>query len=163
MGPHGYRPPKVKACGLHMHVHLLMSVLQRFLLQSIGRLHMKFCNEAQWCRTLPSNLALCVHPDFTYVKAKDPATGRVYIVAEALLHELPGAVPKESKKKDKAAKDSAPKKGGFEVCLLLSCVQSRCKTVSGLPPVWLLQQLWLPVHMMLRLAACPDHLVLLVI
>lgn len=70
------------------------------------------------CRTLPSNLALCVHPDFTYVKAKDPATGRVYIVAEALLHELPGAVPKESKKKDKAAKDNAPKKGGFEVgCL----------------------------------------------
>ena len=90
-----------------------------------ARLHMKFCNEAQWCRTLPSNLALCVHPDFTYVKAKDPATGRVYIVAEALLHELPGAVPKESKRKDQAAKDSAPKKGGFEVCFLLSCVQSR--------------------------------------
>ena len=66
-------------------------------------------------RTLPSNLALCVHPDFTYVKAKDPASGRVYIVAESLLQELPGAVPKESKKKDKAAKDAAPKKGGFEV------------------------------------------------
>ena len=63
------------------------------------------------CRTLPSNLALCVHPDFVYVKAKDPSTGRVYLVAEALLHELPGAVPKESKKKDK----SQPKKGGFEV------------------------------------------------
>jgi len=65
------------------------------------------------CRTLPSNLALCVHPDFVYVKAKDPATGRVYVVAESLLHELPGAVPKESKKKDKGKAD--PKKGGFEV------------------------------------------------
>ena len=65
------------------------------------------------CRTLPSNLALCVHPDFVYVKAKDPNTGRVYLVAEALLHELPGAVPKESKKKDK----SQPKKGGFEVSM----------------------------------------------
>ena len=63
------------------------------------------------CRTLPSNLALCVHPDFVYVKAKDPASGRVYIVAESLLHELPGAVPKESKKKDK----TQPNKGGFEV------------------------------------------------
>ncbi|KAL3138515.1 hypothetical protein ABBQ32_006299 [Trebouxia sp. C0010 RCD-2024] len=61
--------------------------------------------------TLPSNLALCVHPDFVYVKVKDPGTGRVYVVAEALLHELPGAVAKESKKKDK----SQPKKGGFEV------------------------------------------------
>ena len=54
-----------------------------------------------------------MHPDFVYVKAKDPSTGRVYLVAEALLHELPGAVPKESKKKDK----SQPKKGGFEVSL----------------------------------------------
>ena len=53
-----------------------------------------------------------MHPDFTYVKAKDTTSGRVYVVAEPLLHELPGAVPKESKKKDKAQ----PKKGGFEVC-----------------------------------------------
>lgn len=67
------------------------------------------------CRTLPSNLALCVHPEFVYVKARDPSTGRVYLVAEALLHELPGAVPKDSKKKDK----SQPKKGGFEVWLHL--------------------------------------------
>ena len=58
-----------------------------------------------------------MHPDFVYVKAKDPSTGRVYVVAEARLHELPGAVPKESKKKDK----SQPKKGGFEVQLLPCC------------------------------------------
>lgn len=78
------------------------------------------------CRTLPSNLALCVHPDFVYVKAKDPAAGRVYIVAESLLHELPGAVPKESKKKDKGKAE--PKKGGFEVhsssTLTLLCLAS---------------------------------------
>ena len=73
------------------------------------------------CRTLPSNLALCVHPDFVYVKAKDPGTGRVYVVAEALLHELPGAVPKESKKKEK----SQPKKGGFEVGWSLSPVAKK--------------------------------------
>ena len=34
------------------------------------------------CRTLPSNLALCVNPDFDYVRAQDPVSGRVYIVAE---------------------------------------------------------------------------------
>ena len=66
-----------------------------------------------------------------YVKAKDPSTGRVYLVAEALLHELPGAVPKESKKKDK----SQPKKGGFEVDLYwCACAQlaSICLWVSSL-------------------------------
>ena len=77
------------------------------------------------CRTLPSNLALCVHPDFVYVKAKDPGSGRVYVVAEALLHELPGAVPKESKKKDK----SQPKKGGFEVSIHLHGVPVLCLPV----------------------------------
>ena len=49
--------------------------------------------------TLPSNLALCVHPDFEYVRARDPATGRVYVVAAARLASLPGAVPKAAKKK----------------------------------------------------------------
>ena len=33
-------------------------------------------------RTLPSNLSLCVNPDFKYVRVQDPATGRTYIVAE---------------------------------------------------------------------------------
>ena len=41
--------------------------------------------------TLPSNLALCVHPDLTYVQVKQRATGRVFIVAEARLGALPGA------------------------------------------------------------------------
>ena len=49
-------------------------------------------------RTLPSNLAVCVNPEMEYVKARDPASGRVYIVAETLLDRLPGAVPKAGKK-----------------------------------------------------------------
>lgn len=56
--------------------------------------------------TLPSNLALCVHPEFVYVKVKDNATGKVYIVAKARLEALPFAAAKKGKKgKDK---DAAP-------------------------------------------------------
>ncbi|GBF99525.1 hypothetical protein Rsub_11959 [Raphidocelis subcapitata] len=47
--------------------------------------------------TLPSNLALCVHPEFGYVKVRNPDTGAVYIVAESRLEALPGAVPKGKK------------------------------------------------------------------
>lgn len=32
--------------------------------------------------TLPSNLALCVHPDFNYVKVKDNTTDKIYIILE---------------------------------------------------------------------------------
>uniref|UniRef100_A0AAY4CDX3 Isoleucine--tRNA ligase, cytoplasmic n=1 Tax=Denticeps clupeoides TaxID=299321 RepID=A0AAY4CDX3_9TELE len=35
--------------------------------------------------TLPSNLALCVNPEFQYVKVKEKATGKVYIFMEARL------------------------------------------------------------------------------
>ena len=38
--------------------------------------------------TLPSNLALCVHPDLQYVRVKDKATGKVYILMEARLISL---------------------------------------------------------------------------
>merc|ERR1719228_2535939 len=38
--------------------------------------------------TLPSNLALCVHPDLAYVKVKDNKTEAVYIMMEARLIEL---------------------------------------------------------------------------
>ena len=41
--------------------------------------------------TLPSNLALCVHPEFIYVKVRQRSTGKVFIVAEARLGALPGA------------------------------------------------------------------------
>ena len=117
------------------------------LMALIGSMHARRQRHAHlhaslFCRTLPSNLALCVHPDFVYVKAKDPATGRVYIVAEALLQELPGAVPKESKKKDKSKAE--PKKSGFEVqifcirtllCLASVSLLLRCKATQS-------QQTW---------------------
>uniref|UniRef100_A0A7N6C2P1 isoleucine--tRNA ligase n=1 Tax=Anabas testudineus TaxID=64144 RepID=A0A7N6C2P1_ANATE len=38
--------------------------------------------------TLPSNLALCVNPEFLYVKVKDNATGKTYIMMEARLGAL---------------------------------------------------------------------------
>jgi isoleucyl-tRNA synthetase len=64
--------------------------------------------------TLPSNLALCVHPELTYVRAKDPATGKVYVVAEARLCALPGAVPSEKKAGGKGAAGKGKKGGGDE-------------------------------------------------
>lgn len=38
--------------------------------------------------TLPSNLALCVNPEFIYVKVKDNTTGKTYIMMEARLGAL---------------------------------------------------------------------------
>ncbi|XP_036387255.1 isoleucine--tRNA ligase, cytoplasmic [Megalops cyprinoides] len=38
--------------------------------------------------TLPSNLALCVNPEFQYVKVKDNATKKVYVMMEARLGAL---------------------------------------------------------------------------
>lgn len=66
--------------------------------------------------TLPSNVALCVNPEFTYVKVKDPASGKVYIVGESRLSEIPGAVPKAKKgaKKGGTANEDKPE-GGFTV------------------------------------------------
>jgi len=48
--------------------------------------------------TLPSNLALCVHPEFIYVQIKDIASGKQYILGEGRLAEL---YPKMKKQKDK--------------------------------------------------------------
>ena len=49
--------------------------------------------------TLPSNLALCVHPELTYVKVRDLATDAVYIMMEARLTQL---FPEPKKKKKNA-------------------------------------------------------------
>lgn len=38
--------------------------------------------------TLPSNLALAVHPDFEYVKIKDELSGKYYILLESLMSTL---------------------------------------------------------------------------
>lgn len=72
--------------------------------------------------TLPSNLALCVHPTMEYLKVRDPKAGRVFFVAKARLAALPGAVPKKKKKGKKKGKDAGSDGGeeeeedkGFEV------------------------------------------------
>ncbi|XP_023756284.1 isoleucine--tRNA ligase, cytoplasmic [Lactuca sativa] len=39
--------------------------------------------------TLPSNLALCVNSNFVYVKVKSKSNGKIYVVAESRLSELP--------------------------------------------------------------------------
>ena len=38
--------------------------------------------------TLPSNLALCVNPKYEYVKVKDVASGKMYIVMAARLVQI---------------------------------------------------------------------------
>ncbi|KAF2493178.1 hypothetical protein BU16DRAFT_619543 [Lophium mytilinum] len=38
--------------------------------------------------TLPSNVALCVHPDFEYIKIADEKSGKNYVLLEALLRTL---------------------------------------------------------------------------
>eukprot|EP00520_Triparma_pacifica_P017464 CAMPEP_0118664162 /NCGR_PEP_ID=MMETSP0785-20121206/17844_1 /TAXON_ID=91992 /ORGANISM="Bolidomonas pacifica, Strain CCMP 1866" /LENGTH=1166 /DNA_ID=CAMNT_0006558007 /DNA_START=14 /DNA_END=3514 /DNA_ORIENTATION=- len=58
--------------------------------------------------TLPSNLALCVNPEFEYLKIKDLATSKQYIVAKARLSQL---FPQMKSKKWKKAKE----KETFEV------------------------------------------------
>jgi isoleucyl-tRNA synthetase len=50
--------------------------------------------------TLPSNLALCVHPEMEYVNIKDVATGALWVVAKG---RLPSLYPKMSKKGFKPA------------------------------------------------------------
>lgn len=52
--------------------------------------------------TLPSNVALCVNPNFTYIKIRVLKTGGVYIVSEERVHEIPHTQPPvRSKKRDK--------------------------------------------------------------
>ncbi|KAL6576728.1 hypothetical protein OROMI_011004 [Orobanche minor] len=50
--------------------------------------------------TLPSNLALCVNAGFVYVKVRNKANGKVFVVAESQLSKLP--VEKVKKKKSLA-------------------------------------------------------------
>jgi isoleucyl-tRNA synthetase len=66
--------------------------------------------------TLPSNMALTVHPTFTYVKVKDAATGAQYIVLESRL----GDIFRVSKKAAKASKA-----GGEEAAPLYTVLEKR--------------------------------------
>ena len=113
-----------------LYLHCMLVLLPEVVLQLQWKQHYSArCNHiawdplfevrsklSQWRRTLPSNLALCVNPDFDYVRAKDSATGKVYVVAETRLASVPGAVPK-AKKGAKDKKGAEPAKG-WEVSLL---------------------------------------------
>ncbi|KAL6970780.1 isoleucine--tRNA ligase [Sarracenia purpurea var. burkii] len=46
--------------------------------------------------TLPSNLALCVNANFVYLKVRNKFNGKIYVVAESRLPELPAEKPKKS-------------------------------------------------------------------
>ncbi|GMJ10561.1 hypothetical protein like AT4G10320 [Hibiscus trionum] len=46
--------------------------------------------------TLPSNLALCVNANFVYVKVRNKYSGKIYVVAESRLSELPTEKPKSN-------------------------------------------------------------------
>jgi len=48
--------------------------------------------------TLPSNVALCVHPELKYVRVRDEKTGRVFVLAEARLVQLFPALGKKGAK-----------------------------------------------------------------
>ena len=52
--------------------------------------------------TLPSNLALCVHPELDYVQIKDLASGHEYILAQARLVQLYPAMGSKKWKPEKA-------------------------------------------------------------
>uniref|UniRef100_A0A7S0X0A0 isoleucine--tRNA ligase n=1 Tax=Chlamydomonas leiostraca TaxID=1034604 RepID=A0A7S0X0A0_9CHLO len=98
------------------------AVMVSFPINTSGHAH-EGCHLIAWTTTpwtLPSNLGLCVNAEFTYVKAKDPKSGKTYIVAQSRLPSIPGAVPKEAKKKDAKKGDAKeepakPAPGGWEV------------------------------------------------
>jgi isoleucyl-tRNA synthetase len=58
--------------------------------------------------TLPSNMALTVHPNFTYVKVKDNATGAQYIVLESRLGDIFRVSKKAAKASKAAGGEEAP-------------------------------------------------------
>ncbi|CAN6457025.1 unnamed protein product [Victoria cruziana] len=59
--------------------------------------------------TLPSNLALCVNANFTYVKVRDKLSGETYIVAESRLSQLPNKKMKTTETKASAEKVNSSK------------------------------------------------------
>ncbi|KAL6767828.1 TSI2 [Auxenochlorella protothecoides x Auxenochlorella symbiontica] len=85
--------------------------------------------------TLPSNLALCVHPTLEYVRVRDPASGQVYIVLESRLSEIPGALPpKAGAKKKKDAGEGAAAPAGFQVLARFPGAELAGRTYAPLFP-----------------------------
>ena len=62
--------------------------------------------------TLPSNLALCVHPDLCYVKVKDLKTGKVMVMAEERLRQVWPQMGGKKWKKENEKEVSVPGGGG---------------------------------------------------
>lgn len=84
--------------------------------------------------TLPSNLALCVNPEFTYLKVKDPNTDNVYIVGKERLASVPGAVPKKSKGKKKGAGAAEAEQKPWEIMSEIQGTELIGKTYQPLFP-----------------------------
>jgi len=82
--------------------------------------------------TLPSNLALVVHPEFDYLKVKDAKTGRLYIFLEARLGEI---YKNHEKAKEKPFEVVAKVKGselvGTRYVPLFDYFQERAATADG--------------------------------
>ena len=84
--------------------------------------------------TLPSNLALCVNPEFTYLKVKDPNTDNVYIVGKERLASVPGAVPKKSKGKKRGAGAAEAEQKPWEIMSEIQGTELIGKTYQPLFP-----------------------------
>jgi isoleucyl-tRNA synthetase len=78
--------------------------------------------------TLPSNLALCVNPEMDYVKVRETASGKAFVVAEARLSEVPGALAKGKK----GAAGGGKGKGGEET----EAADGAAPPVPPLAPGW---------------------------
>ncbi|KAJ9566498.1 hypothetical protein OSB04_002464 [Centaurea solstitialis] len=62
--------------------------------------------------TLPSNLALCVNSNLVYVKVKSKSNGKIYVVAESRLSELPVEKAKKGTANGAVDDNSLPKAKG---------------------------------------------------
>ena len=65
--------------------------------------------------TLPSNLALTVNPDFTYLRVKDISSGRIFILAECRLCEIYKSAKETSNENIKNKKKTAETKPEYEI------------------------------------------------
>ena len=81
--------------------------------------------------TLPANLALCVHPEFDYVKVKDTASGKLYILAKCRLTMV---YPDKSKKKKKKKQPQEEAKAPYEIVAEMKGKDLRGKTYEPIFP-----------------------------
>ena len=84
--------------------------------------------------TLPSNLALCVHPDFTYVKIHDEERDQNFILHESLLTTL-YKDPKKAKFKKLGTFKGADMKGWRYVPLFEYFTEQVRYSPHSIPPL----------------------------